>query len=472
MALFDSLFGRNPSSKTRAGTIERYSEKAFMPSDTAITAAAVVLVAEFAGARGREATVRLSDLLARESGIEVYRRNQVLKLSGQGSLAERLATAAAEGHAWVTEARADLLVWGEVDESGAALGIRFLPALADPEGTVGVFGLGDRLQLPFPFGADLETLVSAAVLAASRGRSGSRSRAAEMLGAMQAPLDRLFASLPQGLSEEQTASVLIALGNVRATDFRRDPQTSRLEQALSAYEKAANTLTRERFPVTWALAQNHRAAALQALAEHTKSAQPLHAAAEAYRAIAATLDKASHANDWALAHVRLGMVLYKLGAEEGRASFYKDSRAAFENALTVFSRAAMPARWAELMNHYGVLLTALGEHVTGTAVLEQALGAFNKALEVRRRDRLPLLWAQTMNNLGAAAFALAKRTGNRTMLSDAAACFQGAIDVYRENDQAARAHVIEKNLQRVERLLAGSAAAGRPPPDEKKGRRR
>jgi len=57
------------------------------------------------------------------------------------------------------------------------------------------------------------------------------------------------------------------------------------------------------------------------------------------------------------------------------------------------------------------------------------------------------------------------------MLSDAAACFQGAIDVYRENDQAARAHVIEKNLQRVQRLLAGNAAAGQPPSNEKKGRR-
>lgn len=470
MAIFDSLFGRSSSSKTRPGAIERYSEKAFMPSATATAAAAVVLVAEFDGVRGREATVRISDLLARESGIEVYRRNQVLKLSGQSNLAERLAKAATEGYAWLTEARADLLVWGEVDESAAAFGIRFLPALADPEGTVGAFGLGDRLQLPFPFASDLETLIVAAVLAASRGRSGSRSRAAEMLREMQAPLDRLFASLPQGLSEEQMASVLIALGNVRATDFRQDQQTSRLEEALLAYEKAANSLARERFPVTWVLAQNHRAAALQALAEHTKSTKPLHAAAEAYRAIAATLDKAKHANDWALAHIRLGMVLYKLGAEEGRASFYKESRAAFENALTVFTRAAMPARWAELMNHYGVLLTALGEHVTGTAALEQAIGAFNKALEVRRRDRFPLLWAQTMNNLGAAAFALAKRTGNRAMLSDAAACFQGAIDVYRENNQEARTHVIEKNLQRVKRLLAGNAA-GQPSSDEKKGRR-
>jgi tetratricopeptide (TPR) repeat protein len=471
MALFDSLFGRSSSSKTRVGTIERYSEKAFMPSATAVTAAAVVLVAEFGGARGREVTIRLSDLLVRESGVEVYRRNQVLKLSGQGSLAERLAAAATQGQAWMTEAKADLLIWGEADESGATLSIRFLPALADAEGTVGVFGLGDCLQLPFPFASELEPLIVAAVLAAARGPSGSRTRAAEMLRGMQASLEHLFASLPQGLSEEQAASILIALGHVRATDFRLDHQTGRLEQALAAYEKAANALTRERSPVMWVLAQNHRAATLQALAEHTKSAKPLHTAADAYRAIAATLDKTGHAVDWALAHVRLGMVLYKLGAEEGRASFYKESRTAFENALTVITRATMPARWAELMNHYGVLLTALGEHLTGTAALEQAVGAFNKALEVRRRDRFPLLWAQTMNNLGAAAFALAKRTGNRTMLSDAAACFQGATDVYQENDQTARAHVIEKNLQRVKRLLTGQALAETPPTGKEKGRR-
>src|SRR5690606_32151814 len=94
--------------------------------------------------------------------------------------------------------------------------------------------------------------------------------------------------------------------------------------------------------------------------------------------------------------------------------------------------------------------------------LEQAVGVFRKALEVRKRPVAPLLWAQTANNLGAAAFALAKRNGDAALMREACDCFEGAIEVYRERSQTAKVHVIEKNLQRVQRLLQTRGAAPAP----------
>lgn len=468
MALFDSLLSKLKSSKS-AKTVRSQSGRAFMPTDTATAPAAAVLVAEFDGKRGPEVSKHLGDLLAQDPAIEVYRRNEALKLSGQGNLADQLVAAAGQGHNWLAEVSADVLVWGDIAATGV-LTIRFLPAASDADGVAGVFGLGDQLLLPFPFAAEFEALVRVAAVAAAQGRP--HARAAEMLGTTLAPLERFLGSPPAGLALEQKASVYIALGHALATEFRVNPEAAGLERALAAYQTACGALTREAAPVAWLLAQNHRAAALQALADHSKDPQRLRGAVAAYRDIAASIERARHPNDWGLAYMRLGMTLYKLAGQDGKAAQFKEASMAFENALGVFTRATTPHRWAELMNHYGVLMMALGEHVSALAPLQQAVAAFKKALEVRRRDQVPLLWAQTTNNLGAAAFALAKRNGDQTMLQTASSCFEGAVDVYREHGQTPRVHVIEKNLQRVTRLLETRRTAAAASVGQEKGRGR
>lgn len=461
MSLIDSFIGliRPPGKPGGKARVEKRSESAFMPSETAVGPAAVILVAEFAGPVGKEISNRLSDMLGRQSGIDVYRRSQVLKLSGRGAPIEQFTAVAEEGRAWTAEVNADLLIWGELSPTGAAVAIRFMPAVGDADGSVGAFGLGDSLDLPLPLSADMEqAVVAVALAAAARARTGARNRVVELMRAALKPVEGMIEP-PGGVAGASRAAFLNCLGNALATDYRLGGAPTRLDQALACYRSAVASVSPATSPVGWALSQNHLADALLAIDERDKSAESLQEAADTYRAVVDSLGRADHPMDWALAHIRLGQVLYRLGVREGRASHFRASAASYEQALTVYTREAMPGRWAELMNNYGVLLNAIGEQVTGTVALEQAAGVFRKAIEVRKRLLAPLLWAQTANNLGAAAFALAKRNGDAALMREACDCFEGAIEVYRERGQTAKVHVIEKNLQRVQRLLQTRGAA-------------
>lgn len=460
MSLIDSFIGLvAPPEKNGQARVEKRSASAFMPSETAVGPAAVILIVEFAGGGGKEISNRLSDIFGRQSGIDVYRRSQVLKLSNRGSLVEQFTAAAEEGRRWIGEVNADLLIWGELSPVGDAVAIRFMPAVADPDGSVGAFGLGDSLDLPMPMAPDMEqAVVAVALAAAARARPGARERVIELMRAALKPVEGMMES-SGGVAGAGRAAFLNCLGNALATDYRLGGAPSRLDQALACYRAAVASVPPATSPVGWALSQNHLADALLAIDDRDKSAEALQEAADTYRMVVDSLGRAQYPMDWALAHIRLGQVLYRLGVREGRASHFRTSAASYEQALTVYTREAMPGRWAELMNNYGVLLIAIGEQVTGTVALEQAVGVFRKALEVRKRPAAPLLWAQTANNLGAAAFALAKRNGDAALMREACDCFAGSIEVYRDRNQAAKVHVIEKNLQRVQQLLQNRGTA-------------
>ncbi len=425
-----------------------------MPSDVAAPAAAAVLVADFDGDRDGAVVSHLVDQLSVRSGIQVRRTKAALKVSGSGGLVERLVAAAETGRKWLTAAKAEILLWGEVADDGVVK-LRFLTAVADAEGKPGTFGLGDTLELPGEFDNDLDDIVHISVLAAlGPVKQGPRQRLCEMLIAAADRADRFVEAPPPDLGQSGAASVLTCLGNAFAVIWRLTGDTARIERAVWIYKAALANLLKDEAPLAWAMAQNHLAAALEATAERNKEdTENLVAAAAAYRAATQALGRHEHPNDWALAHVHLGMVLYKLGRRTGKAAVLKDSCAAFEAALGVYTRAAMPGQWAEVMNQIGVVMMALGEQVGGNTILEQSVATFRKTLEVRGREATPLLWAQTANNLGAAAFALAKRNGNPGLLNEACSCLEGAIEVYTGHGRAKTVAVIQKNLQRVQRLL-------------------
>ena len=138
---------------------------------------------------------------------------------------------------------------------------------------------------------------------------------------------------------------------------------------------------------------------------------------------------------------------------KGKPEYLQRAADAYEEALSVYDKNGAPARWAEVTNQYGVVLLALGEEMNADATLEKAVSSFRTAMKVRHKDKTPLLWAQTANNLGAACFALAKRNSQNALLREASDCFEGATEIYRQQGVTKQAQVIEKNLQRVRRLL-------------------
>ena len=435
--------------------IERRSaaHPSFVPGASA-DGAIIVMIADLDGEGGSVVADRLADLLATSQGIATARRHEALRLTGPGGSVDKLIAAAEQGRAWLHDLPADLLVWGELSAETNTVLYRFLPAYAEPDGAVGAFGLGDVLDLPIAPGRVGEQVIVATILAAAvRAKVGPKAPAVGALRGVLADTPDLAENSLATLTPAQGASVLLGQGHAFAADLRCGGADDRLEKATACYRAATGRITALTDPLLWGVAENHRAAALIALAERDENSSPLTEAATAYRAVIEALPRVEFPIDWALAQVRLGGTLFRLGRMAGKPQHYREAAAAYEQALTVFTSAAHPLRWSELMNHYGVLLIALGEHLSGTAALEQAVMVFRKSLDVRRREAMPLLWAQTAVNLGTAAFALAKRNGDGAALRESAACFEGAIEIYAQNGQGKTVGTLQKNLQRVQRLI-------------------
>lgn len=459
-SILKSLGPRKRRKKRRRPTAVRAeSSGGFRPSEGG--SEGKILVASLFGAGGVEVSERIVGMLAQESTFQNLRLEKVLKQNLRLGLVERLLLANEEGARWLKEEKADLLIWGQMEDMGTVASLQFSTLIGSTDSAPGSFGMAETLDMPVPLpdkaGDVVRAAATAALLPATRG---SKRGLAHRLAQLLAPATEGFSSLPKNTPVECMISMHNIIGNAYATSVRYGNKKA-AAGAIEHYEKANALLNADTLPMMWAVIQTHWASVLEAEARTSKSPDALQAAIARYGAVTDTLGRDEHGHDWALAHVRRALGLYKLATmvPERASGCLKEAASAFEEALTVYDRTQMPARWAEVMNHYGVTQMALGGYGAGEAVLQQSVTTFRKVLEVRRREAGPLLWAQTSNNLGAACFALAKKSKEDHLLEEAATCFQGAMEVYRvTKGQKKRAEVIQKNLMRVQHLLADDAA--------------
>ena len=426
------------------------------PSLTPSSAAAAtiaVLIADFDGPDGDKFAENLAASIGEISGLSLFRQKEALRLVGTAGLAEKLAQAADLGAGWLQDAPADLLVWGEISAETGLATLRLLPAQGEPDGTVGAFCLGDYFEFPSS-GGEFDRVAMATILAAAvRGRAAAKDAAIEALRRLLAEMPDPSAVPAAGQPPATVATLQLGLGHAFAADVRCGGNPAQLHRTLAFYRAATEQVAALANPLLWAQAQNHLATALTALAKNEHNPALLNEAVAVYRTMAETLSRTTHPNDWALAQARLGSVLTRLGQMGGKTKDFRDAAMAYEQALTVFNQTLHPARWSEVMHQYGTMLTTLGEYMTGTAALEQAVTIFRKCLAARPREILPLFWAQSASGLGVAAFALAKRNNDGALLREAVGCFEGALEVYGAHGQGQALAVLQKNLQRAQRLL-------------------
>lgn len=420
-----------------------------------------VLVANLFGSKGKEITERLVGIISQESGFATYHFDKALKQNLRMPLLERLLAANEQGVIWLREEKADLLIWGEMEEMGTVARIRFLSSTSAGDNQPGTFGLADTLDVPIPWpdsaGDIIRAVASAALLPVA---SGDRRTIAERLRTLPKAAYKALDDLPSDTPQEYKANMLMAIGNAFATSFRYGDKKA-LARAVACYSASDAYLSPEGTPLYWALLHSHWGALLEADARARKSIQDLATASKKYLLVTEGLARETNSFDWALAHVRYAMALYKLASIDGAhaSAHLKGAASSFDEALTVYDRSILPLRWAEVMNHYGVVQMSLGGLGSNNAMLQQAITSFRKALEVRTQELFPMEWAQTTNNLGAACFALAKRTKEDVLFEEAATCFEGAIEVYRQRPgQKKRAKVIFSNLTKVREILGPAAA--------------
>ena len=112
---------------------------------------------------------------------------------------------------------------------------------------------------------------------------------------------------------------------------------------------------------------------------------------------------------------------------------------------------------AELQNRFlhkrADALYKQGEERGDNAALNEAIGAWRDLLDRRPREPLPLDWAMTQNNLGNALRRLGERESGTTRLEEAVAAYREALAVFEAAGADYYIAVVQRNLERVERLL-------------------
>ena len=422
-----------------------------------------IRVAPLVGDTDAASARHLVAALSRRRRVRVRLLKGALETDSAVDPVRQVNAVAARGRQLLAKGQADLMIWGDLGESGTSLHLRFVPAEPEDEDLAGAFSLVIPISLPVDFGPEFSDVLFAAALAATvpagEGKALTLRRA--LPKAMKAALPAVQ-DLSRDLTSRERATILVCMANVLATVARNSGAIELHQMAAQNYRAGLETMTRDAAPLEWAMIQRNLGMVLQALAERTEDAETLGNSADCYREALKVLTKAQFPRPWAATQNRLGMVLYKLDLKTGEADLVKRALAAFQAALQVYTRAEQPMRWAEVMNNFGQVAQMLGGQLRNAEVLEKAAEACRGALEVRTREETPLLWAATQNNLGSALFLLGKLSRKSPHLEGAAEAFRQAHGLYRAYGAARMISITEKNLSHVKRLLAARAPRGVP----------
>ncbi len=462
MSFFDVLFGWMRGSGGSEPDIATDSS-ALSADQTGNSAAAdriPVILTGFTGNQGIKAAKVVTRLLKPMSVLGVRRSSQRIEID-YGNSASVLRAMDLSRDAIAAD-HAQLAICGVATRDGAAVALWLVGPDEEPESIPGVFGADDAILIGTDYPAPAQMVIAGSVAAAVAAVSPvNAKKASSALRHYADAVTPLLSEIPSEIPASHRPGILTAIGNILATRARQTRDVDLYARAVDAYRQAGEGLDPAMAPLSWAGARRQRAIALQAKAalESGKSSgddgvsPQITEALKIYDEIRTTLSAETAPRAWGQAQIDFGMLTYRQAVKAGDEKPFRDALQALQAAQTAYSRQTMPTKWSEIMNNMGVILLAMGESRGDDGILRHAITSFEQAIQYRPRKTSPKLWAQTSNNLGAAAFALAKRTLDKDILSGAARNFEGAKEVYEELGQSQRAHVIEKNLNRVRRLI-------------------
>lgn len=403
-------------------------------------------------------TARVVEALTGHKGVRAAALDEVVEMRQADDAPTPLIAEARAARQLLSGEKADLLIWGSLNEIRTAMELRFVSE-TPMEDHQGGFLISDRLCLPLDFPADYDPLLTAVALAATTPRTEfiRRIQKGHLLPTLELAQEQ-GANPPVELSLTDQASLQVCYGNVAALIGYQANDPNWYRRAAQAYQGALEIITEDEAQLDWATVQHHLGRVLQAIGERASDDEILVNAAEAYRAALKAFTQASFPWEWASLQSRLGMTLYKLDLIRGDTEILKHAVGAFQAALQVFTRANAPYRWSEVKNSLGQALQVWGDLARNTELLERAALCCQEALQVRTRHDTPLQWAASQNNLGSALFLLGKLTKDSEHLEGAAEAFGGALEIYQAQGAARLAHVTERNMAKAEDLLRARLA--------------
>jgi len=346
------------------------------------------------------------------------------------------------------------------------LRLHFIPTEVDDDPASGTMFPGDHVDLPLPQGGslgELGALAAACTLAAlPLTTDAARRQRLDALRDSMTAVDGLLRAPASPLAEAARPAAALCYAAMVAEAGFRTAQQSLLDRARDVTRRAlaegreTDSLT----PAQVAAARGRLGDLLSEAGGRARDAAVLDEAATHLRAAGKLYSLELFPPEHAHLMAQLGRTLHRLSALSNKSAHMREAVQAYHLACQVWTKAAAPQRWAEMQNAMGALLGQIGEFTGKADVLERACRILNGAAEVWTRKEAPRRWAGLQNNIGACRFAQGKRTGDLPPLREAAECFSFALEVYLAENMTRNIHVTQKNLARVERLIAVQEGRG------------
>jgi len=403
-------------------------------------------------------TERIVNLLNAESALRVRALDQPLMTDPRNENAAELTAAMGVARRQLVAERADILIWGAVNEVATAIHLKFVSWEVDLD-YPGAFLPTDQMVLPANFSDDYGKLLFAVSVAATAPRSEAHRRWLQPMltkaleaaqGSSQQP--------PMELSLSDQATIQICYGNVAASIGHMTGNVDWHQRAAQAYQEALENISQTDAPLNWGGVQYHLGIVRQSIGERTRDREVLKIAAENIRDATEIFTIKEFPREWACLQNRLGRILFKVDGNSTDSETLKQTIAAFQSALQVFTKAETPLKWAEVKNGIGQALQMWGDVARNEELLEKAVECCQDALQVRSREETPMLWAASQNNLGSALYLLARLTEDSEHLEGAAEAFGNALEIYLAYGAARLGKVTERNLIKAEDLLRARMA--------------
>ena len=416
-------------------------------------------VARLAGDEDGSQTNLLVRALSNQPELRVKAYNEPLPVENtEDRSAAFLQSAVTTGRQWLAKDKSDLLIWGDVNEVGTVIHLRFVTPGGEADHPGG-FLISDRLALPTNFDPEFGKLLYAVAVAAIVPRTEAQRHLVKplLLPALESA-QQAEQQPPHELVLRDQVTIQVCYGNVTALigHYMNDPNW--LRNAATAYQEVLEAVSKESDPIAWANVQYHICRIRQILGERGSDAEILENAAVGFEAILETFSYGDFPRVWAAIQSRIGSALYRLDAINGETDLLKNSIAAYQSALQVFTKRDAPLKWSEVKNNLAQALQVWGDLARNTEILERAVMACQEALQVRNRLETPMLWAATQNNLGSALFLLGRLTEDSEHLEGAAESFGKALEIYQLYGAARLSRVTERNMTKAENLLRARLA--------------
>lgn len=231
-----------------------------------------------------------------------------------------------------------------------------------------------------------------------------------------------------------------------------------LRQAIDAYDNALTVYTPETTPTKWATTQQNKAGALEVMGGRAGGEEGLtylRQAIEAYDKALTVLIRETMPAQWAMTQQNKAIALRVMGGRAGGEdglTYLRQAIEAYDKALTVRTFETMPAKWAMTQQNKAGALRVMGERTggeDGLTYLRQAIDAYDNALTVRTRETMPAQWATTQQNKATALQAMGERAGGEdglTYLRQAIDAHDNALTVYTRETAPAYWAIIRKNM--------------------------